>query len=101
MTSDAARRPDTTWCWGTAGFAIGRRAIVEITGSAAARRHLARADDINGAAPSALHRLCCGSAGTIEAQAPGPARAGRVRELVEATGAHVLESGTSFQNAST
>lgn len=105
VTPDARRTADTSWCWGTVGFALGRRAIHDVIGRRAAT-HLARADELNVTAPDVLHRLCCGAAGTLEALAEVSSPAATERRaalrdlLVSSVGAHVLEDGTSFQSAS-
>jgi type 2 lantibiotic biosynthesis protein LanM len=101
VTADAARTPDRTWCWGTAGFAVGRRAIASIVPDAGAEAHVARADRLNAEASPPLHRLCCGTAGTLGALAPSWAAHARHRtSLVGSFGGYVLESGTRYQNAS-
>ena len=99
VSADAHRRPDTTWCWGVAGFAAARIVVAECLRTAESWEHIDRAREILGGSAINLHRLCCGSAGWLGVlpEVNGPQVVG---ELVAARGRHQLEDSSSFQSPS-
>ncbi|MGB8860788.1 MAG: type 2 lanthipeptide synthetase LanM [Ilumatobacteraceae bacterium] len=99
VSSDAERRPDTTWCWGVTGFAGARTVVAECLGTPEAHRFIDRAREILTSSQGLLHRLCCGSAGWL-AELPADRRSALVSELVAAHGAHLLEERSSYQSPS-
>lgn len=99
VTADARQLPDTTWCWGVAGFAGARAVVADHLGTAEAAHGLDVARQILGASSTPLHRLCCGAAGWLGVLDDG-GRARVAGELVAALGNHVLEDGSSFQSPS-
>lgn len=99
VTADARRSPDTTWCWGVAGFAGARAVVAEHLGTTEAAHGLDVARQILAASSTPLHRLCCGAAGWLGVLDDG-GRARVAGELVAALGNHVLEDGSSFQSPS-
>ena len=70
ISSDGQRAPDVGWCWGTAGFVVSRSVVASVLGSDEARRYIDTAHTITAERRASTARLCCGSAGQLEALEP-------------------------------
>ena len=101
VTTDSRRLPDTTWCWGVAGYGATRPHVARVLEGESALRYASRAKEILSAAVSTTgtDRLCCGAASWLNTL-DGEAGEVLADDLAARLGSLKLEDGTTYQSTS-